>query len=393
MRALARKRGSEEAHAVMHAILIDSSNIGGAERRALNIFRGFQSRGHDIGLFVSGRLFKLVSDTYPEFSKNMIIYDDYEYWSRHFEKGRRFPYVREAVGLAAVERHVKARHLNRLFSRYGVDLVHIFLERFAGAGVSVRKVYELTSPDYVDIVRAFPRSYLEEIDAFTAVSGSVGARAAAFLPSDRLHEAPIAYFDADSTPDWSPADKTDLVTFAHRFLPRKNGLLFARACVRFLERNPGWSVAMHGRGPEESAIAETLAPFIAAGRVSFGHRRDLSDTLKATRVFVSLIEPDNYPSQSVLEAMSCGAAILVSDTGESAARFVDGNGAVTALTVEDVCARLEALIADRGALDAMGARSARIVRERYDKGVYLDYLGDLYGRVAAAPPRAAGRSA
>ena len=58
--------------------------------------------------------------------------------------------------------------------------------------------------------------------------------------------------------------------------------------------------------------------------MKIGRVNDISDYLMHSKIYVSLIEPDNYPSQSIFEAMYYGNALVCSNTGDSN-KFINNN--------------------------------------------------------------------
>jgi glycosyltransferase involved in cell wall biosynthesis len=124
-----------------------------------------------------------------------------------------------------------------------------------------------------------------------------------------------------------------------------------------------------------------LSDEIRDGRVVTGYRTKILPELKKSRIFVSIIEPDNYPSQSVLEAMYTGNALLLSDRGFTKERFFNGNGRLCEISFEDVLSKLTELVQDLSNLDIYGRNSLEILNTRYNKDIYIDYIKNMYNSV------------
>src|SRR5690606_28342446 len=105
-------------------------------------------------------------------------------------------------------------------------------------------------------------------------------------------------------------------------ISRKNPVIAAKAFVDLANEFDDWEFLFFGDGPLSPEIKDIFknsqknAKFI-------GSSVDLKNELYDSYAFVSLIEPDNYPSQSVLEAMSLGNLLIISDTGYSKDKFFD----------------------------------------------------------------------
>ncbi|MCH8549182.1 MAG: glycosyltransferase [Balneolaceae bacterium] len=107
------------------------------------------------------------------------------------------------------------------------------------------------------------------------------------------------------------------IVFGHRLQPSKNGLLFASAVSKIIDKNlfPDWKFYIFGRGKERDAINKILESKIAMGHVSMEWTDNLEAVLKNSSIFVSLINTGNYPSQSLFESLGHGNLLCLSDTG------------------------------------------------------------------------------
>lgn len=257
--------------------------------------------------------------------------------------------------------------------------MHRFRHLFRRLGWPV--VFEVTSPDIADRLDA---RLAQEVDALLCVSPSVATRTRAKLEALTLTRdpPPVAtmtrpFVDLGAR---EPKPKEKLIVAASRFLRRKNVHLIAAALVEALPRLPGWRAALLGFGPEEEAIRQQLGPLLGE-RVFVGQVPGIGDYVERSKIFVSLIEPDNFPSQSIMEAMAAENALLLSDTGSSH-RFLagdpPGNGRLVPLEAGAVAEALVVLAADEAALADAGRISTSIVEgdwhtERY-VGEYLERL-------------------
>ena len=128
-----------------------------------------------------------------------------------------------------------------------------------------------------------------------------------------------------------------------------------------------------GDGPELNQVKSILNDEIKCGVVKLGRVENPFEVLLKTNIFVSLIEPDNYPSQSVMEAMDSCNALLLSDTGFSK-EFIDNNGFLTQLTVDDVVFNLDALMNDRSTLNRYSINSSTILNRKFDSVIFTSFL-------------------
>ncbi len=111
--------------------------------------------------------------------------------------------------------------------------------------------------------------------------------------------------------------------------------------------------------------------------------RDLPDYLAASDVFVSVPSVD-ATAVSLLEAMACGSAIVVSDLPSAGEWIEDGvNGEVIApRDVRALADSIASLAGDPKRRRIYGERCVRIVRERADHAANMERMEEIYRRLA-----------
>ncbi|MFC4260095.1 glycosyltransferase [Marinobacter lacisalsi] len=364
------------------AVVVRSNIFHGAERRAVKIFSHLLERGHDVELWVSGGLYGHIEKHFPELLPHVVVYDKGSAGMASVEKRSRRG-VRRLLAKSALLRRIVYKHraagVPELVKCRKVDIAHIFLDFSfpvpSVAGCST--VFEVTSPDIAKHLEAMPEDFIKGHTLFNAVSDSVYDVSRKYVGDHRLTVAPLPYFRPSTLIPSMPRAKDDSITFAARLISRKNGILFAHAVDAFLSRYDNWRVDILGNGPDEEIIKSILSQWIDNDRAFVGKVSDVAPYVIKSKIFVSVIEPDNYPSQSVMEAMYAGNALLLSDTGMSKQKFIDGNGCVVQLTSEAIVEGLETLVSS-GNLDALGVRSRQLVTERFSADNYMDYIEGLY---------------
>lgn len=75
-------------------------------------------------------------------------------------------------------------------------------------------------------------------------------------------------------------------------------------------------IGIFGGGPLHDYVQARIQEFPSMD-IEFGYASNPFDILSRTKIFLSLQEKENYPSQSLLEAVSCGAMIVATDVGET----------------------------------------------------------------------------
>lgn len=357
------------------AIILSTDKLSGAQNRAVKIFRALRERNYPVELWISEGLRPLVEDSYPDVAAEAFVYQWGSFFDRSLMRLSKLGPVYDLLDRIGLFAMLGMPTLERQLLDRDIAIAHIYLDMRLANVRACATLYELTSPDIASKVGNWPTRRLRSHSGYLAVSSSVERRFRQHTKEGRLSTAPLPFFQP-TRPTFQTKIREKKVVFAHRFMPRKNGVLFAHAARLFCERNPEWRVDILGQGEDEDQIREIVAPMSSKIRVDYTN--DLPTVLQSSQIFVSLISPDNYPSQSVFEAMANGNALLVSNTGDSADLLIDGNGAVVNLDINEVVKALELLIESPGRLLEMGEKSRAIMQTRYSADRYLDFLTQTY---------------
>ena len=112
---------------------------------------------------------------------------------------------------------------------------------------------------------------------------------------------------------------------------------------------------------------EELAPYIEAGVEYFGYQEDVRPYLEQCSVFVLPSYREGTP-KAVLEAMSCGRAIITTDVPGCRETVTDGvNGRlIPAKNVTELITCMESFIEDPSLAESMGREGRRLAEEVFD---------------------------
>lgn len=122
--------------------------------------------------------------------------------------------------------------------------------------------------------------------------------------------------------------KKNVIVFAHRFIAPKNPVLFAEIISEMCDEGllVEWEIYIRGRGGQQAKMEQILNRQIESGQVSIGFTGKLIEELNKSKIFVSIIETGNYPSNSLFEAMRTGNIVVLSDKGITKEKIGSGKG-------------------------------------------------------------------
>ena len=168
------------------------------------------------------------------------------------------------------------------------------------------------------------------------------------------------------------------VAFAGRLEKDKNPDLFLEAAIKLSEKYPEIIFHIMGEGRLSSDIKKRVNESEFSNIIFHGFHPQPANILADTSVFVSVQTTNNYPSQSVLEAMGCGNAIIASDVGDTKMFINKENGILINLDIEELVDAIEYLYLNRELREQMGKNAYNYVRENHNVERMADYYESLF---------------
>ena len=120
--------------------------------------------------------------------------------------------------------------------------------------------------------------------------------------------------------------------------------------------------------------------------IQIGREWSVAEALADAKVFLSLQQWDNYPSQSLLEAMLSECCIVATDTGDTRLLVADPWGACLAAeasAAEYVRAVMRFLEMPESERQPIGEAAREFIVSTHTQERYMDYLAQLWGRASA----------
>jgi len=145
-------------------------------------------------------------------------------------------------------------------------------------------------------------------------------------PNKSLSITPCPFTDYSQ---FKPKKKENIVLFAGRLQPYKNPMVFIEAVFHLIENNDlsilkTWRFFVCGSGPLEDEINKRIKEKGYEEWFCIGKCSDMTDLMGRSKVFVSLQTYENYPSQSLIEAIVTQNNIVVTDVGDTRLLFAKG---------------------------------------------------------------------
>lgn len=194
------------------------------------------------------------------------------------------------------------------------------------------------------------------------------------IKSSKISITPNSFIIYDNFYPEYPKENT--VVFMSRLIPYKNPMLFLDAVYEFNKTNKADDVKflIIGEGPLENEIKERISEkkltnvcFIGKVDKSWGY-------LRKSKVFVSIQQDENYPSQALLEAMACENAIIASDVGETRRLVTENEGVLVRLNAKEISNAFYLLLTKKNNL-GIDARKKVLAEQNSEK--YFKYFKSI----------------
>ena len=200
------------------------------------------------------------------------------------------------------------------------------------------------------------------------------------IPGERISVAPCSFIDYSKC---SVGDKSTFeIAFASRLEPDKNPLLYLEAAREVLKEFPDVKFHLLGEGSLVNEINDFISSNGLAEKINFRFHPNPPEILSHTSIFVSLQTGTNYPSQSALEAMACGNAVIASNRGDTGLLINSNNGLLVELNLDSLVYSVKKLIKDQALAKVLGLNARRFVLENHtiDKaaGYYTELINNVY---------------
>ncbi|EKQ51108.1 MULTISPECIES: glycosyltransferase [unclassified Clostridium] len=131
-------------------------------------------------------------------------------------------------------------------------------------------------------------------------------------------------------------DKRNTIIFAARMQNFKNPMLALEAInlAKNLIRKYHYKCLFLGEGPEIEKLSVLINRYKLDDLIELKGYVDTTEYFQESRIFLSLQQVENYPSQSLMEAIACGNYIIASNVGDTEVILADSFSSLVELNEE-----------------------------------------------------------
>ncbi len=174
--------------------------------------------------------------------------------------------------------------------------------------------------------------------------------------------------------------KENAVIFMGRLVALKNPMLFMEAVKLFnktFNHSNEIKFIILGTGPFENEI-QTFIQKHRLSNVSLPEKVLQPEIhLRKSKVFITIQQTENYPSQALIEAMACENAIIASDVGETRKIVTDNEGILVKLDTQDIAKALTELLSNDENCFKAGKNARKKVMQEHTIEMFTEYFYTL----------------
>lgn len=310
----------KQMHTRSVALILEGKSLeggGGAERRFIRLWRYFLGKETSVHLILNDSLFK------SGVVVGLFTNEDIHNKTLHIIKYNHPMLVSLSMFRIILQNKFDIIHLVLAQKRLLLFYVMLFLQKkyvithtIAFSAFSCR----LKLPLATIFLSRWIWKNVDRIDSLYAGFLEAYAKPLGFY--DKVEISPCSFSDMKFC---SIKQKKTLIVFSGRLIEEKNPILFVEALSLLRKRYTQWEAIIAGEGPLENSIKIKLLQENMNSYVKIQAFADMPQIFSESLIFVSLQKTENYPSQSLLEAMLACNVVVATNVGETSKIVQDGS--------------------------------------------------------------------
>lgn len=177
--------------------------------------------------------------------------------------------------------------------------------------------------------------------------------------------------------------KENIVVFSGRLDQQKNPVLFVEAAkIVLASYTENVRFIILGSGPQKSTIENLINKYQINDNFSLEYSLKQTEILSKSIIFCSLQDKDNYPGQSLLQAMYAGNGIIATNVGETD-KLIQHNisGFLTKPDPKKIAEYICYYLKNKEMRKQMGMAASTFVMNHHNIELFSKYLSSLYKKV------------
>lgn len=348
-----------------------TQNLGGVEKRFFSYFKYIlQQDDNDYTILISRSFLKAIKQNLISVSKQHKVIKYGFPWKNKGRITRYFDYIYLMFMLAWLKtKKYDIVHMNTSASRMFRTWFNA-RKRVISAVTSPRDWLEreISSPRFIKMVNS---GY--GVDCLDSnIQSAIQQKFPRFI--ENVFVAPCSFIAAD-LPE-KIVEKEHAITYVGRLIPEKGADLLLQVLPEVINRT-SYKIYILGNGTLKPKFEKIISENNWEDRILLTYDECPPRYMLKSEVFLSLQRDENYPSQSLLEAMFCNNAVIATNVGLTNLLVSSDNG-ILINNKKDLIDTLCCLESNYYELKGMMEKSKLVVAENHTIQRFHSYLCDLY---------------
>lgn len=197
---------------------------------------------------------------------------------------------------------------------------------------------------------------------------------------DKVRITPCSFTDLGK---FYPEKKEKTIVFCGRLIKEKNPLLVIEAANK-LNKNllKEWKIYLLGDGPLKGEVHQLIEKYELSESVVQISTINVEKYVNKSSIFLSLQERENYPSQSLIEAMATSNVVIATDVGETRKLVDEKNGVLLKeKSAEELAKVISQLVKNEEYRNMLGINGRKKVLNECKVDIFVDYLLEIWREV------------
>ena len=386
-------------------LVLTGSYQGGTQRRYLNLFKFLQEKRDDYFLLINRGLYtSCINDGILTSNKNIVVVnikfevlneeENHGYLESKFDKlnikkrnvgrlilGRLKSFCKQFFSWGIYNyqlfKVIREKKISVIYGVFTGGMWSWFLSKLLG----LKFIYSyndsgtsLVSCKFLDLFDSeyFVLKNSKKVDFLSEKLLESLSKKAVSIKKSQVLITPNSFIDY--TNFYPEYPKRRVVTFLARMTPIKNPELLIEAIKILNKTEIDYETVFIGGGELLNNLKNKIQNYRIKNVSFLGELATPGRILRTSSIFVSIQQKSNYPSQSLLEAMACGNAIVASDVGETNMLISSNEGVLVELDAQQIAKAISYLLDNPEICMTMGGNARRKVLSEHTIEKYYDYF-------------------
>ena len=383
---------------------LSGSYKGGAQRRYINLFKTLQKERDDYYLLMNSSLYaacfhdglfdsnkniivrKVKFEKFTSNSQHTIIVSNSKNTITHSLLRRKLGaykyFIKQIISWTIYNvtllRVIKEYKITLIYSVFTGGIWSWILARLLKIkliyGYTDASVY-LVSRKWIDILSSeyWPLKFASKVDFLSEDIIIAASKKKIYISKERVLITPNSFIDYSRYFPVYP--KRELITFCSRLEKLKNPDLLLDVLICLKNRvQMNYDVAIIGEGNLLEGLKLKAERNDLKNVRFYGGLSNPEDVIATSKIFISIQSDNNYPSQSLIEAMACENAIIASDVGETRKLVTENEGMLINLDKESLAEAIMELINSPEKCKQMGESARKKVLREQTLDNFMNYF-------------------